>query len=111
VEKKTQKTTDPETVAQISSLVDPSSASFLDISRNHWFIENGLHNILDGTYQEDRQKMHTGNGPLNITLLRAFAISCKNLLGQPSMPDAQSYFQSVSHTILRRLHSAQRLAG
>ena len=108
-EKKTGEIGKPETVAQISSLVAPPPETFLGISRNHWFIEDGLFNILDTTYQEDRQTLHVGNGPLNMTLLKAFAISCKNLLGLPSMPEAQSYFKREAAVTLKRLRSTRRL--
>jgi hypothetical protein len=55
--------------------------------------------------------MHTGDGPLNMTLLRGFAVSCKNLLGFPLMPEAQNYFQRNALKILGRLQARRRLAG
>ena len=47
----------------------------LTIRRGHWSIENGCHNILDWTYDEDRSRISKGYGPENMTRLRRFSIS------------------------------------
>ena len=46
----------------------------LQINRGHWSIENCCHYILDWIYDEDRCRIRTGHGPLNITRLRRFAV-------------------------------------
>ena len=49
-------------------------ARVLQIHRGHWSIENSKHYILDWTYDEDRTRIRTGNGPANTNCLRGFAI-------------------------------------
>jgi predicted transposase YbfD/YdcC len=46
----------------------------LRINRGHWAIENCCHYILDWNYDEDRCRIRTGHGPVNVTRLRRFAI-------------------------------------
>uniref|UniRef100_UPI00111910E3 transposase n=1 Tax=Mycobacterium ulcerans TaxID=1809 RepID=UPI00111910E3 len=38
--------------------------------RQHWGIENSLHWIRDVTFDEDRQRAHTGNGAQVLATLR-----------------------------------------
>ncbi|MDZ7760665.1 MAG: ISAs1 family transposase [Desulfovermiculus sp.] len=49
-------------------------ARILQIHRGQWTIENSKHYILDWTYDEDRTRIRTGNGPANTNRLRGFAI-------------------------------------
>ena len=99
-----------ETTPYISSLLEPTPEIFLDIARQHWTIENRLHYKKDVTYQEDRQTMHTHNGPLNMSLLRSFAISCANLAGCTALPDAITQFHTRIHSVLKGLKCPVRLA-
>ena len=46
----------------------------LQVNRGHWTIENSCHYILDWSFDEDRSRIRTGNGPENMTRLRKFAI-------------------------------------
>ena len=55
----------------------------LQVNRGHWTIENSCHYILDWSFDEDRSRIRTGNGPENMTRLRKFAIGLiksKNLV-------------------------------
>jgi len=47
----------------------------LETNRGHWGIENSCHYIIDWNYDEDRSTIRTGNGSVNITRLRRFAVS------------------------------------
>jgi predicted transposase YbfD/YdcC len=47
---------------------------FLAGIRQHWTIENCLHWIKDVTFKEDKCRARMGNGPVNLSLLRGFAI-------------------------------------
>ncbi len=47
----------------------------LSTNRGHWSIENSCHYIIDWNFDEDRSRIHKGNGPENITRLRRLAIS------------------------------------
>ena len=44
------------------------------MNRGHWCIENTAHHCLDWSWDEDRSRIRTGNGPENTTRLRRFAI-------------------------------------
>jgi predicted transposase YbfD/YdcC len=46
----------------------------LATNRGHWSIENGCHYPIDWNYDEDRSRIRTGHGPVNVTRLRRFAI-------------------------------------
>jgi predicted transposase YbfD/YdcC len=52
---------------------DASPQRVLAVNRGHWIIES-VHHIIDWNYDEDRSRIHIGNGPQNITRLRRFAI-------------------------------------
>jgi predicted transposase YbfD/YdcC len=64
-----------ETVYGITSRppAQSSAAQLLAINRGHWSIE-ACHHILDTTFDEDRSRIHAGNGPENVSRLRRFAI-------------------------------------
>ena len=46
----------------------------LELTRNHWGIENGLHHTRDGTFGEDRCRVRRGNAPRVLASLRNIAI-------------------------------------
>jgi len=52
---------------------DPSR--LLALNRGHWEIENRLHYVRDGTYDEDRSQVRRGNRPQAMASLRNTAIS------------------------------------
>lgn len=43
--------------------------------RGHWMIENGLHWVLDVTFNEDQSRLRTGHGAKNMAVARHFAIN------------------------------------
>jgi Transposase DDE domain len=49
--------------------------------RGHWTIENKLHWIRDGTYDENRSQIRTGTGPHIMATLRDTAIGGLRLTG------------------------------
>ena len=53
----------------ISSLITPAERMG-EIVRLHWSIENKLHWHLDVTFNEDKSKIHAGNGAENFSLLK-----------------------------------------
>lgn len=70
-----------EVVSGITSLL-PSQADakqLLKYNRGHWGIENRLHYVRDFTYDEDRSRIRTKNGPRMMACLRNFAISLLRL--------------------------------
>jgi predicted transposase YbfD/YdcC len=51
-----------------------NAAKVLKTNRKHWSIENSCHYVIDWNYNEDRCRIRTGHGPVNITRLRRFAV-------------------------------------
>jgi len=52
-----------------------SAQRFADAVRRHWAIENTLHWVLDETFDEDKARNRTDNGPENLTILRKLALN------------------------------------
>ena len=100
-----------ERVAYISSLINPEPDLLLAIVRAHWAIENSLHYVKDTTFHEDRQTMHTAHGHLNMSLLRACAISVANLAQAPSVPEAIAQFKKRKYSVLNSFKVAFRLGS
>lgn len=48
---------------------------FAQAVRQHWRIENSLHWVLDHSFDEDKARNRTGNGPDNLTVLRKLALN------------------------------------
>ena len=65
-----------EVVYVVTSLApDRADAKrLLDLVRGHWGIE-ALHHIRDVTYDEDRSRIRTGNGPQVMAALRNLAVA------------------------------------
>jgi len=63
----------------ISSLDGTDAKHFLQATRSHWGVENGLHWTLDVQFREDDSRIRTGNAAENFGLLRRIAL---NLLKQ-----------------------------
>lgn len=62
----------------ISSLPE-NAEQILEVSRQHWSIENCLHWVLDVAFNEDRSRVRTNHAPANLAVLRHMAV---NLLKQ-----------------------------
>ena len=48
----------------------PTAASVAGVVRAHWGIENGLHWVLDMTFNEDQCRVRAGNAAQNLAVLR-----------------------------------------
>ena len=57
----------------VSSLII-SSEEFAKCIRGHWSIENQLHWHLDVSFNEDKSRVRTGNGPENMAVIRKLAL-------------------------------------
>lgn len=53
--------------------LDPEA--YLKAARAHWSIENGLHWVLDVTFDEDRDRSRKDNAPENLSILRKLALN------------------------------------
>ncbi len=60
----------------------------LNLSRNHWHIENRVHYVRDVTYDEDRSQVRTGSGPRVMAGLRNAAIGILRLWGFTNIASA-----------------------
>jgi len=43
--------------------------------RSHWGVENGLHHVLDVTFDQDKSRVRKEHGPENFAVLRHFAMN------------------------------------
>ena len=51
---------------------------YLKAARAHWAVENGLHWVLDVTFDEDRARNRKDHGPENLATLRKLALNLIN---------------------------------
>jgi predicted transposase YbfD/YdcC len=51
---------------------------YLTAARAHWAVENGLHWVLDVTFDEDRARNRKDHGPENLATLRKLALNVLN---------------------------------
>lgn len=52
-----------------------SAEAYLAAARSHWSIENGLHWVLDMTFDEDRARSRKDHAPENLATLRKLALN------------------------------------
>ena len=55
--------------------LDRDADRILRVIRNHWSIENSLHWVLDVSFNEDQSRIHKGNAPQNIAVIRHIALN------------------------------------
>jgi len=72
-----------ETVYAITSLsTDKADAvRLLELSRQHWGIENRLHYVRDVTWREDQARTNAGHAPQALATLRNTALTVLRRLG------------------------------
>jgi len=72
-----------ETVYAITSLsTDKADAArLLELSRQHWGIENRLHYVRDVTWREDQARTNAGHAPQALATLRNTALTVLRRLG------------------------------
>ncbi len=69
-----------------------SAERLLELNRGHWDIESKVHHVRDVTYDEDRCRIRTQNGPRVMASIRNLAISIIRMMGFRYIPDANRYF-------------------
>lgn len=62
-----------------------NAAKILKTNREHWGIEDSCHSVIDWNYNEDRCRIRTGHGPVNIARIRSFAIGLIKFKGVTSL--------------------------
>lgn len=63
-----------QTMFYISSLAETDPQCYSGYVRGHWAIENGLHWQLDVTFGEDEARVRKDRGPINLHLIRKWAL-------------------------------------
>ena len=59
------------------SRADASAKRLLALARDHWgAIENGLHDVRDEAFDEDRSPIFRGDAPQNLAALRNAGLNC-----------------------------------
>ena len=64
-----------EKISYYISDLELKAKEFLAGIRQHWRIENCLHWVKDVIFNEDKCRARAGNSPVNLSLIRSFAIS------------------------------------
>src|SRR2546423_14176123 len=110
--RKTGKTTQ-EVVYLITDLtpIQASPRRLLDLVRGHWSIENGLHDVRDVSFSEDRSRLRTGSAPQIMAALRNLAITLIHRSGSSHIAASRRHFASHPHqavTLLLQRRSAQQ---
>ncbi len=76
----------------ISDLFHTDAEFFHKGIRGHWGIENRLHYVKDVVHQEDKNRIHSGNGPVNTAIMSTIAINIHRKNGNDSITDGQIRF-------------------
>ena len=79
----------------------------LDLSGDHWSIENGQHYRRDRTQDEDRCPVHNTIAARNLSLFRSLSIflfktQSKRRGGKKSLPDFERHIHSKPWGLIRR---------
>lgn len=80
-----------------------SPAQVLACVRGHWSIENRSHWVRDVTFDEDRSRVRTKQGPRMMAILRNLAIGLIRLLGFAYVPTGLRYFGQRPSLVLKAL--------
>ncbi len=84
-----------EIICYISSLMRTAQEFALGI-RGHWGLENRLHWVKDVVFKEDASRIHKGNAPANLSIVRAIAI---NIFRQNGYDSVTTHQRFLSHDI------------
>jgi len=86
--------TSVEIVLAITSLtrLRASAEKLLDISRQHWSIENRLHFVRDVSFGEDACRVRSGHAPQNLAALRNLCLGLVRRTRFRYVPDAIRHF-------------------
>lgn len=92
-----------EKVCFITSLNEKKANSdkLLSIARKHWGIENKVHYVRDVTFDEDRTRIRTGNGPKMMAALKNLAITLWKKAGATVIPSAMRMFERWDKGLFR----------
>ena len=84
----------------ISDLKYSSALEFYLGIRKHWEIENRLHWVKDVVHKEDRNRIRTANGPINMSIMSTIAINIHRKNGNDSITNGQiKYGSNIKQTL------------
>lgn len=84
----------------ISDLNSTEAAYFHHGIRGHWGIENLLHREKDVLHNEDNNRIKIKNGPVNISVISAFAINVNRKYNKGSLTDIQVKNRANIHELI-----------
>jgi hypothetical protein len=82
-----------EVIYAITSL-DPAvvaAAELLQLSRDHWRIENSLFHVRDVTFREDHCRVRSGSAPQALAAIRDAALNLIRKTGQKPRPAREAF--------------------
>jgi predicted transposase YbfD/YdcC len=95
VEIKTGKQSEQTIYAMTSLPVEEyGAAELLELTRNHWRIENGLHYRRDVTFKEDRVRKKSNSGGQIMAALNNLAIGILRKIGWGNIAQARRYYEA-----------------
>jgi predicted transposase YbfD/YdcC len=68
-----------------------SAAELLQLSRNHWHIENSLFHVRDITFREDYCRVRLGSAPQALAAIRDAALNLIRKTGQKPHPARKAF--------------------
>ena len=90
-----------ETVYAISSLTPEQARAerLLALSRDHWDIENTLHDVRDVTCREDQARTNAGNAPQVMAALRNTALTLVRRQGSKPVEGFEYFAENRTEAI------------
>jgi len=82
---------------------DLDASAFLEVIRQHWQIENGLHWVKDVTLKEDYPPRRGGYAPISWAVFNSFLITLIRRLGCRTIPDGMRQLANQVHDVFRLL--------
>jgi len=79
------------------------ATAFLELIRQHWQIENGLHWVKDVTLQEDYPPRRGGHAPISWAIFNSFLITLARRLGCRTLPDCIRALANQVHQVFHWL--------
>ncbi len=92
-----------EVIYGVTSLYSEKAGpkEILRLVRGQWKIENRLHYVRDVTFDEDRSRIRTGNGPHVMASIRNIAISLLRLAGARYIAPALRFCTYLGEKVAR----------
>jgi predicted transposase YbfD/YdcC len=84
IKKKTESISDR---LYMTDLYETSAQFYHEGIRGHWTIENSLHWVKDVIHNEDKNRIRTGNGPVNQAIFSSIAINIQRKVAARSVTD------------------------